>query len=212
MVLVGYNANGHNVPHFDHENAAFPMILSIFVMVGSCLMTLVCVLIYHDSPPQRSRARLGIVVVLAACSLSNVVGFFRFSPKRPEGSESEFQWVPHTGYSIREIDQAVALGIGIATLLLSIYDILRDIRFSPDDEFEFWRSRCIKNIEAGYTEIEITRWRNELDRIDTQAKCQRTRARHRERELKTWKELPKNVMREIENYEVAKRMAAIFVS
>jgi hypothetical protein len=117
MVLVGYNANGHNVPRFDHENAAFPMILSNFVMVGSCDMTLVCMLIYHDSPSQRSRAHLGVVVVLAACSLSNLVGFFRFSPKPPERSECKFQWVPHTDYSIREFDQAVALGIGIATLL-----------------------------------------------------------------------------------------------
>jgi hypothetical protein len=100
---------------------------------------------------------------------------------------------PRTGYSIREIDQAVALGIGIVTLLLCIFDIVQGYWFSVDDEFKGWSRRCIEQIESGNADVKINRWTMGLDRIDKKAKCARTRARHRKREQKTWDELPKDL-------------------
>jgi hypothetical protein len=74
--------------------------------------------------------------------------------------------LPRTGYSFREIDQAVALGIGIITLILSTFETILESRFAVDVEFEGWRCCCIENIELGDTKIEVARWRDEADHIE----------------------------------------------
>lgn len=82
----------------------------------------------------------------------------------------EVRFFAKTPYSLGEFDQATALGVGVVTLLLSIRDIIQDFKFSTHDEFEYWRTRCILSIECGDVELEVARWRCELDFIDLKAK------------------------------------------
>jgi hypothetical protein len=110
--------------------------------------------------------------------------------KTRAGIQASHSVLPQTPYSISEIDQSVALTVGIVTLLLALRDIIRDFRSSVDDEFDCWKTRCVEGIELGDTEIDIAHWRKELEYLDRKARCERTRAKHHGREIKAWKELP----------------------
>lgn len=108
--------------------------------------------------------------------------------------------LPQTPYSVTEIDQGVALTVGIVTLLFALREIIKDSRFCVDQEFECWKTRCLQNIEHGDTGVEIARWTKELECMDKKAKCERTRTRHREREAKTLGGLPKDVKECLDDY------------
>ena len=107
-----------------------------------------------------------------------------------ESSKLEGVFLPQTPYSIGDFDQAVAFSIGIVTLLLSLCDIVTNLKFSARDEFEYWRTRCVENIEYGDTDKEIRRWKKGVESIVKKLKMTRTRAKHREREQTTSAALP----------------------
>jgi hypothetical protein len=216
MVLIGCNANGRNVPHFDRNNAGLPFLLSL------CIGYIGYVLLMHQAFLQ-SRDRLiiqehfskrsgqilrtmGVSVVWSVVSFAGFSAYFRPGDKFEDDKPIVRRILPRTGYSIREIDQAVALGVGIVTLLLCIHDIIQGYRFSIDDEFEGWTRRCIMKIELGDGDVEMARWTTELDRIDKKAKCARTRARHRERALNTFHELPVVVKLHVGAYKVQRNL------
>jgi hypothetical protein len=149
-------------------------------------------------------------------STVSFAGFYAYSctGDKCEGEKLLVRGIlPRTGYSIRDVDQVVALGVGIVTLLLCICDIIQNYRFSINDECEGWRRRCIAQIESGDADVEITQWTIGLDRIEkkakckrTRAKCERTRARHRVREQKTWDGRPKAVVTCVEDYIIQRRL------
>lgn len=118
---------------------------------------------------------------------------------------------PKTPYSIGELDQAIALGVGIYTLLVSIRDVSQYIKSSNQDTFEHWRASCIENIEAGKTEVEIARWKRDLDLLGIRAKCHRTRAKHGQRERERWSKLPKEVLFAFKAYRDRKNFVTYWV-
>jgi hypothetical protein len=107
--------------------------------------------------------------------------------------QSDGRLLPQTPYSTGDFDQAVAIGIGIITLLLSIRDLIQDYNLVIDDEFEYWRARCVRSIESGDTKMEVVRWKQELEVIDKMARCMRTRIRHRRREHEAFEKIPEPV-------------------
>jgi hypothetical protein len=209
IVLVGFTGNHSNVPRFDDRNAALPLIMSglfIFFFVFY-LMVEVSQTKFNVSPSRQSVVLcIFLPPVLLVLQLLSLLSYFCREDhcKADEDDNDQFQFegrlLPQTPYSIGDFDQAVALSIGIITLLLSIRDIIQDYNFVIDDEFEYWRARCVRSIESGDTKMEVVRWKQELEVIDKMARCARTRIRHRRREHEAFKKLPKPVKLAINHY------------
>lgn len=210
MVLVAGDGEGDTVPRFHPSNAGLPLTVGVCVSAGGIARITFAIYKAPSSSHNNTVAILQHGTTLLVYSLVQWIGFLCMFQTRSE--HEGIRMVPRTGYSIREIDQAVALGIGISTLLLSIYELIRNWGFSVDDEFEEWRRRCIKDIDLGSTDVEIARRRCGLDRIDKRMKCARTRARHRKREAKARHGLPLVVRRYVINKDEMDRIMRICCS
>lgn len=214
MVLVVFAANHSRVPHFDRQNAQLPILISGCAVVFS-IFTIFLERVVNS--PNFYSSTFRIFIPLPALLMLQYMGFFLYfggdDNCKEEGDDNnrrlhcKGRLLPRTPYSIGDIDQAVALCIGIVTLLLSIHDMIQDSKFSTSDEFEYLRVRCVRNIECGDTEVEVVRWKQELDAIDKKAKCERTRARHRKREHETYEKLPKEVKCALRNYIIDRSLA-----
>jgi hypothetical protein len=214
IVLVVLTTNGSKIPFFDEDNAFLPLILSIFILPPTTYLLVLRGYIFANVH------RISIYkIVLSVCwsifqelSLGALV---RIKNSRTGGgkdrktSHLNGRVLPQTPYLIGDIDQAVALSIGIVTLLISIRDIITDFNFSAKDEFEYWRVRCLENIELGNAEMEVARWKQELEVIDRKAKCERTRARHRKREQETYENLPKVVKHCLDKHTIPRRFEEV---
>ena len=205
MVIVVFATSGTKMPAFD--------IGFISVLLAS-ILNLTTLAIWFYKLEQAARAmsakyRQITLFIFIIMEILQVLGpplyFYGFEL---ENSQHTTKLLPNTPYSLSDFDQAVASSIGIITLLLGIVDIVLDFNFSPKDEFENWRVRCVQNIEDGDTDVEITRWKQDLESIDKKAKITRTRAKHWEREQKTYAELPRNVKNALRDYKVSRSLRA----
>ncbi|KAF2128004.1 hypothetical protein P153DRAFT_432419 [Dothidotthia symphoricarpi CBS 119687] len=71
--------------------------------------------------------------------------------------------VPRTGYSVMELDQAVALSAGASTLAYSIYEAFTSRTLSPWEEYQIWRASCETLLKEGILEEDETAlWNEEL--------------------------------------------------
>ncbi|KAF2023552.1 hypothetical protein EK21DRAFT_118652 [Setomelanomma holmii] len=142
--------------------------------------------------------KLAIPISLIAF-FSQLLALTLFDSKEVSSSKDEIQktptigLLPRTPYSMSDIDQAVPLSIGTVTLFLCICDIVQNCRFQVDDKFRYWKARCIPHVESGNMNIDVSTFRDELEAIDRQARCARTIARHRERELATLRAMPEEL-------------------
>lgn len=98
--------------------------------------------------------------------------------------------LPRTPYRISDIDQAVALSIGIITFLLALFDTTKNYRFRIGDEFDYWRARSLEDIEHGDAKVNPDRWKKDVDYIERKANCAATRVKHHKREKKVMRSLP----------------------
>jgi hypothetical protein len=214
MVLIGFTTDRSKVPHFVNQNALLALIMS------GCAVILPFLRVSFDGCfTLRCLSRRSTITLLSSSLLSILpcCGFASYfcaddncQKVGEKGNKRTvvkgWRFLPQTPYSISEVDQGVALCVGIVTLLLSIRDMIQDYNFSLYDKFEYWRIRCVRNIELGNTNVDVARWKQELDSIDKKAECERTRARHRKRELETWASLPE-VKRAYEQYRIAKGLS-----
>lgn len=117
--------------------------------------------------------------------------------------------LPQTPYSVRDIDQAVALSIGIITLLLALLDVLKNYRFPITDEFQYWKNRCLEDIEYGNAKIDVEQWRKDVTYIEKKANCVITRTKHHKREKRALRKLPIVVKKCLERRTPDARMKAL---
>ncbi|KAF2256559.1 hypothetical protein BU26DRAFT_24460 [Trematosphaeria pertusa] len=82
------------------------------------------------------------------------------------GAQGVFAF-PRTGYSLSELDQAVALSAGVLTLILSIWDALASWRLSRWEKYRAWRANCDRYMQDDvFEESEISDLKRELDILD----------------------------------------------
>ncbi|KAH7083957.1 hypothetical protein FB567DRAFT_550965 [Paraphoma chrysanthemicola] len=191
-VITIISASGSKCPTFDKDNLAFPLTLD------GCNLAGLALLLWHISN-QRRQLTIGfsawLIFFIITCmtlgyTLGTQIGLY---PHDQTERDHALRLFPQTPYSLGDIDQAVAVGIGVLTLLFCVRDIVLDVRTSVDDEFEHWKVRCMDDIESGNTEVETLRWKTALEVIDKKARFQRTRKRHRKRERDQWEALPEGL-------------------
>jgi hypothetical protein len=97
---------------------------------------------------------------LVLCSLSTVscllvalCGFILCLQTRKGQIDSNFS-VPQTGYSVAELDQAVALSAGVLTLICTICDAHSSRQLSAWEEYQEWRSSCENLLDEGVLDEE----------------------------------------------------------
>jgi hypothetical protein len=219
IMLVGFTGNHSNVPRFDNRNAALPLIMSLLLVLFFGFYTTV-----EQSPtkvnvsPIRQDIALSLLLpeVLFVLQLPILlIYFWREDNSKADGDDndqfqSEGRLLPQTPYSTGDFDQAVAIGIGIITLLLSIRDLIQDYNLVIDDEFEYWRARCVRSIESGDTKMEVVRWKQELEVIDKMARCMRTRIRHRRREHEAFEKIPEPAKTALKCYIQERNVRALY--
>jgi hypothetical protein len=203
MVIVVFATSGTKMPDFDFgiDHALLPVLLNLTIYPIWMVKFLREVM---EKPAKDRQITLCIFPIIGALQFMGS-SLYLYNSK-VDDSQHTGTLLPKTPYSLSDFDQAVALSIGIITLLLCIVDIVLDFNFSPKDEFEHWRIRCVQNIEDGDTDVEITRWKQDLESIDKKAKIARTRAKHWEREQKTYAELPRDVKNALRSYEIDRNL------
>jgi hypothetical protein len=218
MELVVFASNNSNIPRFDKQNVMLPIVMGGCICIFFCMRSILeqsrRASAHYRSPSTQSIVWCipfwfvpflvyGLCFSLYFCGDGSCKEYDSDGNKRPQVKE---RWLPQTPYSIGDIDQAVALSVGIVTLLLSIRDIIQDFNFPIDDEFEYWRIRCVRSIESGDTKVEVARWKQSLEALDKMSKCERTRARHRKRELETYKNMPKGVKDALDAFKISRML------
>ncbi|KAH7067288.1 hypothetical protein BKA63DRAFT_570595 [Paraphoma chrysanthemicola] len=186
------SSSGSKYPTFDKENIA------LWAMLGWCnIFGIPALLIWHTRSRLQSLnvlfAWIPFMYIICMISIPALSGYLDRDVGDQTSWDNTIRLFPRTPYSLGDIDQAVAAGIGALTLLLCVRDMILEIRTSVDDEFERWKVRCMDDIESGNLEVEIPRWKTALEVIDKKARCKRTRARHRKRERDQWEALPEDL-------------------
>lgn len=185
MVIVVFATSGSKMHDFNFDNVLLPFLLSC-----TTLLLWAAKRVPETSTKFVNDRQAALVILPIVTILQYMVLLLCFYSRRSDNSEHSLRVLPQIPYSFSDFDQVVALSIGIITLLLSIGDIVLDSNFSAGYGFEYWRVRCVQNIEYGDTDVEITRWTQELESIEKKAKLARTRAKHGKREQTTYEELP----------------------
>ncbi|KAF2117892.1 hypothetical protein BDV96DRAFT_685537 [Lophiotrema nucula] len=99
--------------------------------------------------------------------------------------------LPTTPYTIHDLDQAVALGVGTLTITLAIYELVRDCLCTPQKEFDDWKLRCIRQIENGDMSLEVDQYRDGLRAIEEKIQEVLEADERWELAITTWKKLGK---------------------
>ncbi|KAF1972096.1 hypothetical protein BU23DRAFT_165911 [Bimuria novae-zelandiae CBS 107.79] len=94
-----------------------------------------------------------------------------FPPLRKPGPNIDLPVIPSTKYSLRELDQAIALATGIITLIYSAYDAYKSWILSDWDRYLYWRRLCNSHIESGFLGAsEASLWKEQLSEFDSHVK------------------------------------------
>lgn len=130
-----------------YVSASMLLIPMLFCIVYPCIA---CNFQYREFLVRQRAHDAGNVVLITNVMvfLSLVVSCLARGPK-PIDNDAQFRVVPLTGYSIAELDQAVALGAGILTVGCTIYDAIQSRKRLPWEEYQILRSYCESLIEAG---------------------------------------------------------------